>query len=148
MRLTDLMETEVHTIEPEDTVEQARALMEAQNIRHLVVWKEGVVHGVVSDRDVHTIDVPGQSAQARDYIASTPVSEVMSTPAVTLPPDATVKKAANVMRGRKIGCVVVTEDAKLRGIVTGNDLLEALNSTGTSSKQRPTVRARGDKRRR
>lgn len=147
MRLTDVMKTDVVTISPTQTVQQARRLMDEQAIRHLVVFDQGV-KGVLSDHDIHTIPVPGQNEETKEWIETTKVEEVMSSPATVLEPTDTVKKAANVMRGQKIGCVVIVDGEKLKGIVTETDLLEALSKKGTSSNQRPTVRARGNKRRR
>ena len=135
MRLTDVMETAVVTIAPTEKVERARQLMSEQSIRHLVVV-DGGVQGVLSDRDVER------------RTEETTVAEVMSSPAVVLAPNATVKKAANVMRGQKIGCIVVMDGQKLKGIVSETDLLETLSKKGTSSKKRASVRARGNKRRR
>jgi CBS domain-containing protein len=48
----------------------------------------------------------------------------MTAPAVTVEPTMTVRQAANVMRGRSIGCLVVVESGHAIGIVTISDLLE------------------------
>ena len=48
----------------------------------------------------------------------------MTAPAVTVEPTTTVRQAANVMRGRSIGCLVVVESGRAIGIVTVSDLLE------------------------
>lgn len=54
----------------------------------------------------------------------TTVADLMTAPAVTVEPTATVRQAANLMRGRSIGCLVVIESARDVGIVTVSDLLE------------------------
>ena len=38
----------------------------------------------------------------------------------------TIRRVANLMRGRSIGCVVVTRDGELEGIITVSDLLGLL----------------------
>jgi CBS domain-containing protein len=48
----------------------------------------------------------------------------MNAHAVTVEPTTTVRQAANVMRGRSIGCLVVAESGRAIGIVTVSDLLE------------------------
>jgi CBS domain-containing protein len=48
----------------------------------------------------------------------------MTAPAVTVEPTTTVRQAANVMRGRSIGCLIVVESGHAIGIVTVSDLLE------------------------
>jgi len=37
-----------------------------------------------------------------------------------------IRKAANLMRGRSIGCLVVVDGARIVGIVTVSDLLELI----------------------
>jgi CBS domain-containing protein len=50
----------------------------------------------------------------------------MSSPVVTVAPRDTVRRVANLMRGRTIGCVPVLDGPHLVGIVTVSDLLELL----------------------
>jgi acetoin utilization protein AcuB len=47
---------------------------------------------------------------------------VMSEPAITIAPEATVKDAARLMREHKIGCLPVVEGHTVVGIVTETDL--------------------------
>jgi CBS domain-containing protein len=54
---------------------------------------------------------------------TTTVSDVMTTNLVKLDADATVLDAARRMRDSAIGDVLVTDDGKLRGIVTDRDLV-------------------------
>jgi CBS domain-containing protein len=62
----------------------------------------------------------------------------MTKPVVTVGPTTTVRRAANLMRGRSLGCVVVTDRGRVVGIVTAADLLELL---GRGS-DRPVASAR------
>jgi acetoin utilization protein AcuB len=78
----------------------------------------GVV-GVLSDRDAG--GRAGASVRARSSVA-----DLMTTPVVTTEPDATVRQIANLMRGRTIGCLPVTDRGRVVGIVTVSDLLELL----------------------
>lgn len=50
----------------------------------------------------------------------------MTSDVVTVLPETPVRKAANVMRGRAIGCLVVAVGDRVHGIVTVADLLELL----------------------
>ena len=53
----------------------------------------------------------------------------MTKHVVTVDPSTTVRRAANLMRGRSIGCVVVTNHGRIKikiGIVTVADLLDLL----------------------
>jgi CBS domain-containing protein len=73
------------------------------------------------------------------------VEELMTTPVITVEPTATVRKAANLMRGRSIGCVVVTDRGRVVGIVTVADLLDLLGrgvDRPAASDNRSTLRHR------
>jgi CBS domain-containing protein len=50
----------------------------------------------------------------------------MSERVVTLPSNASIRQAANLMRGRGIGCLAVVDGTKPIGIVTITDLLELI----------------------
>lgn len=56
------------------------------------------------------------------------VQDVMSRPVVTASPEMTVREAANLLRGRAIGCLPVMAGGKVVGIVTGTDLLELIGA--------------------
>jgi len=116
MRVEEIMTRRVETISAGLPVGAAIERMRQKRIRHLVVMQEGRLAGIVSDRDMGSVDP-----------ASAPnVEQVMTAPAVSATPDMTVRKAANLLRGRSIGCLPVVEEGDLVGIVTTTDLLERI----------------------
>jgi CBS domain-containing protein len=117
MRVQEIMTKAVQTVPAEVGAEQAWNLMRAKAIHHLVVTLGSRIVGVLSDRDVGG----GRGASFRQNRS---VMDLMTAPAVTVSPETTVRKAANLMRGRSIGSLVVTSGGKVRGIVTVADLLE------------------------
>ena len=114
MRVQEVMSDEVRTVPPAMPATKARSLMRTDRIHHLVVVERGRVVGVLSARDAGAV---------RD---GRTVREVMAKPVVTIEQDATVRKAANAMRGRTIGCLPVTSGSRLVGIVTTSDLLDVI----------------------
>ena len=54
------------------------------------------------------------------------VADLMTPDPVTVDAQATVRQAANLIRGRTIGCLPITEGDRVVGIVTVSDLLEVL----------------------
>ena len=117
MRLREILRTKVKTITPRETAQAAMNRMKQESIRHLVVADGDRVLGVLSDRDVASLGAMGL-VETVDY--------VMSEPVVTASPDTTVRQAANLLRGRTIGCLPVVENGKVVGIVTATDLLELI----------------------
>lgn len=117
MRVQDVMTEGVKTIGPTDSAVDAWNLMRLNRIRHLVVTKDNRVVGVLSDRDAG-----GRRGAA--VRANTTVADLMTVPPVTVERTTTVRQAANLMRGRSIGCLVVVDSGRAKGIVTVADLLE------------------------
>jgi CBS domain-containing protein len=132
MRLFEVMTRHVETVLPATDATDAFELMRRKRIRHLVVMRGSDVVGVVSDRDL------GGPAGARVRVGRN-VAELMTRHAVTMTPTDTVRHAANVMRGRTIGCVPVVSGSQLVGIVTTSDLL-ALLGRGTARPAPPARR--------
>jgi CBS domain-containing protein len=97
--------------------------MKKKRIHHLIVMDGSDVVGVLSDRDAGGRSGAGVRQRAL-------VAELMSPHVVSLDPDATVRKAANLMRGRTIGCIPVIDGRRLVGIVTVSDLLEIVGRGG------------------
>jgi CBS domain-containing protein len=98
--------------------------MRSAGVHHLVVTAGDTVVGVLSDRDI---------APSRRKPAIPPgvvVEDLMSHPVATIERDQTVRKAANLMEGRTIGCLPVTDHGKLVGIITTSDLLRLLGKGG------------------
>jgi len=143
MRLADIMSSKVKTVGPDATVAEARTIMGAAGVHHLVVLDGGFVVGVLSDRDLG-----GRVSAARGDAAAERVEQVMSPHVVSMAPDATIRQAANRLRGRGIGCLAVMEENRLRGIVTTTDLLELIGrgvERPVERSTRWTLRARGDR---
>jgi acetoin utilization protein AcuB len=138
MRVRDVMTKDVQTISPIQPAEQAWDQMRGVRIHHLVVTDGPRIVGVLSDRD---LGGRGGTALRRNRI----VSELMSDRVVTVNPDTTVREAANVMRGRSIGCLVVAEANHPVGIVTVADLLTLIGrgtERPTATRQRRTANHR------
>lgn len=117
MRVEAVMTSGVRTTSPATAAEDAWNLMRQNHIHHLVVKEGHEVVGVLSERDCGG----RKGASVRE---NRRVSELMTSPALTASPDITVNRAANMMRGRSIGCLVITRSGRAVGIVTVSDLLE------------------------
>jgi CBS-domain-containing membrane protein len=132
-KVKDFMTTEVSTLGRNDTLDLADNVMALGRIRHLPVLEEGRVVGVVSQRDLFRSALAvalgyGERAQ-KTLLKTLRVKEVMSEPAITVSPEATIKEAARLMVEHKIGCVPVVEGSTLVGIVTETDILRYIVSS-------------------
>jgi acetoin utilization protein AcuB len=129
MRVGEVMTRRVETVSAGESAEVARQRMRQKRIRHLVVTSGRDVVGVVSDRDLK---------EAGSFRQVETVGELMTSPVVTARPETTLRQAANLLRGRTIGCLPVLEEGRLLGIVTTTDLLELIGRGA----ERPVAKSR------
>lgn len=129
LRVQDVMSKEVETVRPESAADAAWQRMRSAGVHHLVVTSGRQIVGLISDRDAG-------GAKGATIRKGRTVGDLMTAAPVTVTPDTPIRKAANLMRGRSIGSLVVTgKSGRLSGIVTVSDLLELLGR-GT---ERPVV---------
>lgn len=119
MTTSEVMTKGVETVAATSDAAAAWDLMRLNNIHHLVVKDGSKLVGVLSDRDL------GSRKGALLRRGQT-VADLMSRGVVTVDAGAPVRKAANLMRGRSIGCVVVVNGSRAVGMITVADLLELI----------------------
>jgi CBS domain-containing protein len=127
-RVRDVMTTGVMTVAPAATYKQIAILLAEREISGVpVLAEDGHVAGVVSDADLVAArdGGPGRPLQrpARRQLRLT-AGQLMSAPAVTIQPDATISAAGRLMSARRVRRLpVVDGSGRLAGIVTLRDLL-------------------------
>jgi CBS domain-containing protein len=136
IRLRDIMTTDVVAFSPETSLLDAIETMAERHISGAPVMSGNRVVGVISGTDILefvasnpslTADFDGAEQSDRSALASHSVSEAMSGgPVATLPPDATVMAAAELMRTAEIHRVFVEDDGVIVGVVTSLDVTRAL----------------------
>ncbi|MEU5807869.1 CBS domain-containing protein [Streptomyces sp. NPDC047718] len=134
--VADVMTTRVVAVTPATGFRDIVAAMERWKVTALpVVEGEGRVVGVVSEADLLPKEEfhehrPGLIEQMRRLgdtakAGSTRAEDLMTSPAVTIRPDATLPRAARLMAERRVKRLpVVDADGTLRGIVSRADLLK------------------------
>jgi acetoin utilization protein AcuB len=135
MTVGTIMSTDVRTVDAATVLADARTIMRSERIHHLVVVRKGRLAGVVSAQD---LDRTGRGPIGRR------VADVMASEVVTVTPGTTLRRASNLMRGRRIGCLVVTERGTVTGILTFADLLHLAGKglTRPASKPRASLHFR------
>ena len=133
MRVSDLMSRNIVTIGASDSCREAVSRMHGARVRHLpVVDDSGALIGVVTDRDLrHHLFGPrvlkDVGTIAVDILLkAVPVSEIMSTPVMSVPAKADVLEAARIMLEDKVGSLPVVEGGRVVGIVTETDVLRQI----------------------
>ncbi len=141
LRLTvgELMTREVRTIAQEATAAEVAQLLAQAGVSGAPVVEGGQVVGVVSIKDFlprlglpkHSTPmalvaglVTGALCGAGDF-ASVTARELMTAPALTIPPSTPVGEAAKLMDERGINRLPVAENGALVGIITRGDVVRA-----------------------
>jgi CBS domain-containing protein len=119
MLVKEVMNRNVKTVRPEDTVKDAANIMNERRIGSLVVVSgTGEVVGILTERDILTdVVATGKSAD------EVKISEIMTPNIVTITPDRTLEEAADVMTENKIKKLPVVHEGRLVGIITATDLI-------------------------
>jgi len=109
------------TVRTEASVYEALHVMADHNVGALVVTEGERVVGVISERDyARKVILTGKASR------ETLVREIMSSPAVSVEPGATVAQCMELMTGKFIRHLPVLEAGKLVGCVSIGDVVKAL----------------------
>ena len=124
-KVGDIMNTDVETISPDATIEEAAQQMRDGDYGVLPVGDDENLIGIITDRDIAIRAV----AEGKDV--DTPVSEVMSEGVVCANEDDSVEEAAQIMSDHQIRRLpVVDSDGKLIGIVSIGDFAVEASDLG------------------
>lgn len=118
MKVQFFMTPNPAVVQSHDLVDEASSIMRQLEVRHLPVVDGQKLVGVVSQRDV---------ANASVALLGRPVSQIMSSPPLTVTPEDEIVDAARILLAHHIsGLPVVTDDGGLVGVITTTNCLVAL----------------------
>jgi acetoin utilization protein AcuB len=117
-------------VEPEARLDFVDDIMRLGRVRHMPVVSNGVLVGIVSQRDLlaasltKVLDFDPQAR--RTFMRSVEVSEAMTKNPVAVSGSESLREAAKLLLERKIGCLpVVDAQRRVIGLLTETDLLRA-----------------------
>ena len=116
----DIMNNSLISADSATTVFQIANLMAKGGIGAIIVKKDNVPAGIITDRDF-AIKITTQKLPL-----DTPIDKVASYPLVTIDSNESILSAANLMSSKKIRKLAVVEDEKVIGIITSTDLVNQL----------------------
>jgi CBS domain-containing protein len=110
-------------VPPQATVYEAIDLMAQKGIGAVLVFAEGHLVGIVSERDyARKVVLRGRNSK------ETSVEEIMSSPVFTIPPDLRTDECMRLVTERRIRHLPVSEEGRVVGIVTIGDLVKSIIS--------------------
>lgn len=117
------------TVPPDTSVAAAKALLVKHKFRRLPVVKDGILLGIITDRDLREV-APSPATtlskhEANYLLDKVLVRDIMKKPVLTINVEATIEEAALIMYREKIGGLVVVDDkAAVVGIITETDIFK------------------------
>ncbi|MEM4275611.1 MAG: CBS domain-containing protein [Candidatus Nitrosocaldaceae archaeon] len=119
--VNELMSKDVVTINEDSTAYDVAKIMDEKNIGTIVIVKNEEPIGIVTERDlvkrICSKDLKSSSVKVKD---------IMSSPLITVQPNAPIGLAASLMVEHNIRRLPVIKNNKLVGIITSRNIIREL----------------------
>jgi acetoin utilization protein AcuB len=139
MKVSEIMNTEVHTILPDTKMKMVNRIMQKYNLSYLfVVNEKKEIQGVITYADLFRLVLPSYQkvmeegllwlapevieSQAQNLMDK-PVKEFMEKDVLTIHPNEMVFKAGAEMIAHSVKQLPVVENNKLVGVISFHDIL-------------------------
>lgn len=117
MKVARAMRKDIVTVDENISVAEASMSMREKSEGCAIISRHGTPLGIVTERDV-TWKVAGNGLDPK----SVKVAEIMSTPLITIDPEADLIEAARMMEQHKIRRLAVAKKGILYGVLTAIDI--------------------------
>jgi len=118
----DVMTKALISVDPVTTLYQISKMMEQGGMGSILVKKDGIPSGIITDRDFAI------KIAAHGVSMNSPVEKIASFPIITINSTDSILDAAKIMSDKKIRKLGVIEEGKVVGIITSTDLVNQLSS--------------------
>lgn len=130
MYVKDVMHRDVTTTPLGTPVQEAFEIMRDGGFRHLPVLDEfGKVAGILSDRDLRSVGAiyKDDATGTEEFLVTedTTVDKIMAAKPFSVSPEDSVSFAIDIIREKRIGCLIVSKGGELLGVLSYMDLLSA-----------------------
>jgi CBS domain-containing protein len=119
LQIKDVMDKNVAAVNSGSTVSEAIKKMLQSGVWSLVVQKRGLPEGVVTERDILRRCI-GKGLLPEKV----KIEEIMTSPLVTIGPNATIGEAMRLMIERNVRRLFIVEGGKITGRITQTRLFE------------------------
>jgi len=128
LRVIDLMQKDVRTIDEDAMVSDAILLLADEHVGGLPVLNgHRELVGIISTSDILAAEAETGDGEALSRVAThTRVGDLMTPHPKTIAPDAPVKLAAQEMLYLDVHRLLVVEDSTLMGVISQSDIVRAV----------------------
>jgi signal-transduction protein with cAMP-binding, CBS, and nucleotidyltransferase domain len=127
--VNQVMSKNVLTLDKSVSLQEAAEKMKSLKVGCVVILDNKMPIGIITERDF----VTKVAAEGRPLF--TEISEVMSSPLITIDPEETIWEASEMMKEKQIHKLPVKENDQIIGIVTTTDIVK-ISSVGSDSEMR------------
>jgi CBS domain-containing protein len=120
-QLLQVKGNQIFSVAAHDSVLRAIEIMATRHVGALLVMNEGTLLGIISERD-YARKVILKNRSSHD----TPVSDIMSSPAVSVTPDDTVHHCMQLMTEGRFRHLPVVKAGRVVGMLSIGDLVKAV----------------------
>ena len=120
-QLLKLKGAEVFSVAPQDSVLHAIEIMATRHVGALLVMNQTALIGIISERD-YARKVILKNRSSHD----TPVGDIMTSPAVSVTPDDTVRHCMTLMTEGRFRHLPVVKSGGVVGMLSIGDLVKAV----------------------
>ena len=127
--VNQVMSKNILTAEKSTSLQDAAQEMKRLGVGCVIVTKESKPIGIITERDF----VTKVAADGRPLFIE--ISEVMSSPLITIEPEETIWEASEIMKEKLIHKLPVIDDGRIVGVITTSDIVR-ISSVGSDSQMR------------
>src|ERR1700722_4845519 len=120
-QLLQMKGNQIFSVAPHDSVLRAIEIMATRHVGALLVMNEGTLLGIISERD-YARKVILKNRSSHD----TPVSDIMSSPAVSVTPDDTVHHCMQLMTEGRFRHLPLVKSGRVVCMLSIGDLVKAV----------------------
>jgi CBS domain-containing protein len=134
MRVREFMTSLIVTADAATPVVEAAKIMAVEDVGSVIVTKNEVLVGLVTQKDIIAAQLMSEGVYHRLTL-----EDIMSSPVVTISPDADLVQAIALMHQTGKRHIPVIEDEDIIGIVTSTDVLRVIATMKLVAKGVPTA---------
>jgi CBS domain-containing protein len=120
-QLLQLKGSQIFSVAPHESVLRAIEIMATRYVGALLVMNEGSLLGIISERD-YARKVILKNRSSHD----TPVSDIMTSPAISVTPEDTVHHCMQLMTEKRFRHLPVMKAGRVVGMLSIGDLVKAV----------------------
>jgi predicted transcriptional regulator len=117
LRASDLMHTDVVSVEPDASVHETKELMDERGYSQVPVIRDGTPQGLIGNSDIRQ--------RSEENVGDLPVADVMHESYITVEPNETIDAIDGYLDHNT--AVLVVEDGQTVGIITEADIARHLS---------------------